>query len=508
MFEWKRKALGAIILGITAAALLFSVSPAQARECLYVAHKGNVGSVYTENSLEAFQYASKQPALYGIETDIWKTERGDYICYHEREDGKVVWGGRDVATLSLTGIKSATEGNRSCHIATLKEYLGACKVGGKWAFIQLQQTEKSKQRAYIDDLLRIVNDEGMLGQCFFTGSATKAEALGLVKTRAKALYNKDVKTSLGSGSSTTISSLDTAIANAKKYHLDSIAVYAKSNMDAKFRSAMEKLEGTGIMLRGSGEGTGANTEEKARSYILNYNLHSVYTTGFIPAAYTVKFTGNTGDTISSSTVRWGASVAPPAAAAVAKYTKPGYTFKGWNTTAYKDVRSNLTVNATYNLNTYSVQYKCDGADASKLPATRKFTVETPAFAVAACHVKKTGQTFAGWYTQKTGGSKVSKIERGTHRNCVLHARFRANTYKIVFHANYGTTDKQSSQTMTYGKNITLKANPFSRNGYTFKGWSTAKNSTAIKYTNRAPITKALTIIDKATVNLYAVWKKK
>ena len=74
------------------------------------------------------------------------------------------------------------------------------------------------------------------------------------------------------------------------------------------------------------------------------------------------------------------------------------------------------------------------------------------------------------------------------------------TYTIYYNAN-GGSGAPSSQTKTYGVNLTLSSTKPTREGYTFLGWATSSTATSASYQPGG----SYTANDGAT--LYAVWKK-
>ncbi|MBQ3289836.1 MAG: InlB B-repeat-containing protein, partial [Kiritimatiellae bacterium] len=117
---------------------------------------------------------------------------------------------------------------------------------------------------------------------------------------------------------------------------------------------------------------------------------------------------------------------------------------------------------------------------------------------------KKGYTLKGWYTKKkSGGSKV-KTSTKVKKDVTYYARWKANKYKIKFNKN-GGKGKMKTQSTTYGKKVTLRANAFKRSKYKFKGWAKTKKG-KVKYKNKAKV-KNLTSKNGKTVKLYAVWKK-
>ena len=216
--------------------------------------------------------------------------------------------------------------------------------------------------------------------------------------------------------------------------------------------------------------------------------------------FTVRFLDKDSKTMKSVKARKGSKVAPPTPR---KY--PGYTFKKWNNTRYTRVTNNLTVRPVYTRNTYVLTYQsAEQFGDLALPASKKYNVETKTFDLATLKSDvKPGYTFLGWYSPK--GGKVSSIKKGTAQNTTVKAKFRANTYTVLMHSNYGN-DTTVKQPATYGRPFTLTKNTKVRNGYEFLGWSLDPKKQSVEYTDGAKIEKSLTTTDKATVHLYGVWE--
>ena len=49
----------------------------------YIAHRG-LSSVYYQNTAKAFEEAAKSNFFYGIETDVWLTKDGKWVCCHDK----------------------------------------------------------------------------------------------------------------------------------------------------------------------------------------------------------------------------------------------------------------------------------------------------------------------------------------------------------------------------------------------------------------------------------------
>ena len=78
------------------------------------------------------------------------------------------------------------------------------------------------------------------------------------------------------------------------------------------------------------------------------------------------------------------------------------------------------------------------------------------------------------------------------------------SYTVKYNANNGT-GSMSNSSFTCNRFGTLRQNVFTREGYTFIGWSKDANATIPTYADNAKV-KNLSV-DGSTVTLYAIWKK-
>ena len=108
-----------------------------------------------------------------------------------------------------------------------------------------------------------------------------------------------------------------------------------------------------------------------------------------------------------------------------------------------------------------------------------------------------GHTFAGWWTTKSGGTKVELTTIVTNKNThTLYAQWMPNTYKVTFNANGGTPETTSGD-VTYDNQYGTLPEP-TRTGYTFVGWFT-------DVTNGVEVTKETTVAITDAQTLYAHW---
>ena len=103
-----------------------------------------------------------------------------------------------------------------------------------------------------------------------------------------------------------------------------------------------------------------------------------------------------------------------------------------------------------------------------------------------------GHTFNGWYTARSGGTKVTAPWKCTG-NKTIYAQWTAKQYTITFNANGGTVSP-ASQKVDYCATYTLPTPTWS--GHTFQGWYTAKTG-GTKVTSPAKCT--------GNATLYARW---
>ena len=158
-----------------------------------------------------------------------------------------------------------------------------------------------------------------------------------------------------------------------------------------------------------------------------------------------------------------------------------YTFIGWST-------SSSATSATYSA----------GANFTSNANTTLYAVWSVPQVGALPFCSREGYIFKGWYTAKTGGTKVEASTVLSGSSTTLYAQWTAETYTISYDAN-GGSGAPSSQTKTYGQTITLSTTKPTRSGCTFLGWSTDSTATSPTYSAGESFTENVDTI------LYAVW---
>ncbi len=179
--------------------------------------------------------------------------------------------------------------------------------------------------------------------------------------------------------------------------------------------------------------------------------------------------------------------------------RAGYTFLGWFTSATSGTQKNDTdtVKLSANIRLYAhwkgkpvtVTFDLNGGTATTQSKEVTYgstygTLPTP---------KRTGFTFAGWFTQKQYGYKVTSSSHvEVEKDHILYACWKQETFTITFEANGGTVAYRYIG-IPVGAGYSSFPTP-TKPGYVFDGWYTSSTSgTQITYLTE-------------TDTLYAHWK--
>ena len=124
--------------------------------------------------------------------------------------------------------------------------------------------------------------------------------------------------------------------------------------------------------------------------------------------------------------------------------------------------------------------------------------------------EKTGYTSTEW--ENLGSGSLTPAEDGRtvytfgDKDGELRAKYDANWYGVYFNANGGSGTMKAKK-YYYDKEYVLAANTFTKSGYVFVGWNTAKNGSGEAFLNSQRVTN-LTAEYGGKVTLYAQWVKK
>ena len=231
-----------------------------------------------------------------------------------------------------------------------------------------------------------------------------------------------------------------------------------------------------------------------------------YTAAFTPNVYTVAFELDGG--VAEGDVLARKVTFDAAYGELPVLTKTGYTFDGWFTGADDKVTAESVVKVAEDHVLYAhftpVSYKITyaGAEGAKNSNPDFYNIEFGTFALS--DLEKAGYTFEGWYADSDfSGEKVTEILAGTTGEKVFYAKWKENSYSVIFHANDGTV-KTVSESFSYTEKKELTANSFTRAGYRFGGWAVEADGT-FKYADKETV-NGLVTEDNGELHLYAVWE--
>ena len=217
-------------------------------------------------------------------------------------------------------------------------------------------------------------------------------------------------------------------------------------------------------------------------------------------SYTVTFDANGGSVSpSSKSITYGSTYGT-----LPTPYRTGYIFAGWYTSISggEYVSSTSTVNKAYSHTLYArwtarqitVNYDANGGSVSP---TYKNVTYGSSYGTLAKPIR-TGYTFAGWYTSRTGGSLVSSSTKvTTNTTHTIYAHWNTNSYSVTYDANGGTVSP-TSKSITYGSTYGTLPTP-SRTGYTFLGWYTSR-------TNGTQVISSTTVTTASNHTIYAHWR--
>ena len=221
------------------------------------------------------------------------------------------------------------------------------------------------------------------------------------------------------------------------------------------------------------------------------------------------------------------------------YTRSGYTFIGWSTSAdsasvsladqavvnhLAESGESITLYAVWRDNTkpapevnksYTIHYNANGGKGSMSDQVVAADEDTQ---LATNVFKNDGYKFLGWSTD--ANAKVASLANEAIVNHLADAKTEITlyavwqddatppvdpqtTFTVHFDAN-GGKGTMSDQTIATDTDTTLALNMFKKDGSTFQGWSTSKDASSASLTDGASV-KNLTVT-KGEITLYAVWR--
>ena len=180
-------------------------------------------------------------------------------------------------------------------------------------------------------------------------------------------------------------------------------------------------------------------------------------------------------------------------------TRKGYTFKNWDK-ELSTVKENLTIKALYDIDSYDISYKLNGGTLDEAPTN--YNIESEDIIIPS--PKKVGYSFIGWTTPDNKEPKIDyKISTGSIGDKELTANYEPITYYISYNSSEGQGE-MDKQEFAYNQTSKLNKNQFTKEGYTFIGWSTSIDGD-VMFNDVSEISN-LSSKDKDVITLYAKWE--
>lgn len=198
------------------------------------------------------------------------------------------------------------------------------------------------------------------------------------------------------------------------------------------------------------------------------------------------------------------------------WTIDGYTFAGWTTSpdgggtkyapgASWTANGTLTLYAQWTPGEAGLTYDGNGATGGKTDpqngvTDQKVNVRQNGFT-------RDGYTFVRWDTQADcRGKAVNLGDKWTLQGfSTLYACWAGNVQTLTYHGNGATDGNTAAQSGKTGDELTTNANGFTRDGYTFVRWDTAKDGSGTAYGEGKNGVGRYTM-KPAGNDLYAIWQ--
>lgn len=198
------------------------------------------------------------------------------------------------------------------------------------------------------------------------------------------------------------------------------------------------------------------------------------------------------------------------------WTVDGYTFAGWTTNADGSgtkyapgaswtANGTLTLYAQWTPGEAGLTYDGNGATGGKTDpqngvTDQKVNVRQNGFT-------RDGYTFVRWDTQADcRGKAVNPGDKWTLQgSSTLYACWAGNVQTLTYHGNGATDGNTAAQSGHTGDELTTNANGFTRDGYTFVRWDTAKDGSGTAYGEGKNGVGRYTM-KPAGNDLYAIWQ--
>lgn len=204
----------------------------------------------------------------------------------------------------------------------------------------------------------------------------------------------------------------------------------------------------------------------------------------VATTFTITFSNPNGTGGSSTLTN---QSAPASAVMPNPGTRTGHSFTGWQDSStglyhqagatVSNINAARTFTAVWAIQSYSISYSANGGSGSMSSTTWNYpdsgTVASNAFT-------RTGYTFAYWIN--SSGNYVAVGTTYSTSSVSLTAVWTANTGSVYYNGNGNDGGSTATTTWSYpATSGTVRANGYTRSGYTFVRWNTSSNGNGTDY---------------------------
>lgn len=236
---------------------------------------------------------------------------------------------------------------------------------------------------------------------------------------------------------------------------------------------------------------------------------------------TLKYNANGGSNAPSNNTDEKQSLTQPSPRTVAVSSvipiREGHTFLGWSlssgasTAQYQagssisvqyslNAASSTTLYAVWQKNNYTITVLASSQDGEEDVGGSVAGGGTFAYgtSITISATPDEDHNFIKWSDGSTSSSRTVTVKS----NVTYTAEFSRKKYKVIFHANNGTSETKE-QTLRRGISERLTFNTFSKVSYSFLGWAESEGSTTVKYVDGEMVLN----LTNTSIHLYAVWEQ-
>ena len=232
-------------------------------------------------------------------------------------------------------------------------------------------------------------------------------------------------------------------------------------------------------------GSNGNTAQTSVSIAKGSMENKSYTANWTPIKYNIKYELDGGVLSTTNPTEY---TVETETFTLNNPTKEGYIFKGWSTslTSTSSYNATMTVEkgstgdkefrAVWQIITYNISYNLNGGTLTNVSNPTSYNITTETFTLN--NPTRKGYTFKGWTGSNGNTAQTSvSIAKGSMGNKSYTANWTPIKYSIKYELDGGVLSAANPTEYTVETETFTLNNP-TKEGYTFKGWSTSLTSTS------------------------------